>query len=754
MSHSSEQVLHAAYLKQTQRIFVRKFNTLLEAFLLQRDAVTVPGLLLLIGPMVILLVAALGLALQINRQLSNQQQITLYRLAHGVVRNAAQLQREHIRLQALISQDLDRFDPKEITAQQALVWSRLKILENARHHQYTSNATKVLLRTYRKRWEALQPQLAQWLSLESLHPAPATLLTAMNEGEKVTNDLVSRSHHDFEDRILDWAASSQRLNALLTSAGITTIFIILFMAYIIYQFFQVQMRIAEGLRHSEQRLRTIVDTIPDAVFRLTQDYIFTDVKPPKNFVPPFAAEKLIGKHIAEIFPSNIVESIIAAIQKALATSQEQLTEHQFYDESSKSFRSFEARILPTGSAEVQVILRDITVDKQQEEATLQAQKLESLGILAGGIAHDFNNLLTGILGQASLAKQKLARSLPAIDNIDKAILSAERAADLTRQLLAYAGKGKFQITQLDLNGLIRDTTSLMQVALPSQAMLDLALDEQLPLVEADRGQIQQIVMNLFINGVEALGEKGGAIRIATYFQQITMADLPQSYVIGTVTPGPYIVLQITDSGIGMEQSVLSRIFDPFFSTKPKGHGLGLSATLGIIRTHQGALQVQSLPGHGTTFTIFLPALPPQQVEPEAIAAIPFPQQTERPLVLVIDDEETLREVVHDVLAEDHFNVITAASGPEGIEHFRRFQKQVGVVLLDMKMPGMDGKQTYQVLRQIEPAVKVIFMSGYSETEVNTQLDNGLAVPFLAKPYTAEALVQHVREMLVSEVSDG
>lgn len=727
---------------------MKKFNALLESFLLRRDGVTVPGLLLLIGPMVILLVAVLGLALQINRQLSNQQQVTLYRLAHGLVRNAAQLQREHIRLQVLIVQDSDRLDVNEIKAQQALVWSRLKVLENTRHRQYASDETNALLRTYRAHWEALQSPLVQWLTLKPLQPAPATLLAQMNEGEKLTNDLVTRNHHDFEDRILDWAESSQSLNALLTSAGLITIFIILFMAYVIYQFFQVQVRIAEGLRHSEQRLRTILDTIPDAVFRLTQGCVITDVKPPKNFVIPFTAEKLIGKHITEIFPLHVVEPIVAAIQKALATKQEQLTEHQFYDETSKSPRNFEARILPTGRAEVQVILRDITVDKQQEEAERQAQKLESLGILAGGIAHDFNNLLTGILGQASLAKQKLTRSLPAADNIDKVILSAERAADLTRQLLAYAGKGKFQITHLDLNGLIRDTTSLMQVALPSQAQLHLALDEQLPFIEADRGQLQQIVMNLFINGVEALGEKGGAIHIATHYQQITPADIDQSYIIGAVTPGPYVVLQITDSGIGMEPSVLSRIFDPFFSTKPKGHGLGLAATFGIIRTHQGALQVQSQPGHGTTFTIFLPALPPQSVDVDATIAAPFPQQEARPLVLVIDDEETLREVVQDVLTEEQFHVVTAASGPEGIEQFRRLQNQVGVVLLDMKMPGMNGKQTYQVLRQIEPAVKVVFTSGYSETEVNTQLDNGLAVPFLAKPYTAESLIQQVRQMLV------
>lgn len=728
---------------------MKKFNSFLESFLLRQNAVALPRVLLLIIPMVILLLTMLGLALQLNRQFANQQQIALYRFSHGVVRHTAQLQREHLRLQALLISSPEHFDRAKIKAQHDLVWSRIRVLENPRHLGDTSQEAKALLNAYRLRWEALQPVLMQWITSGPRPEQPTEIIAQMEDDEKLLNEMVSVSHHGFEDQLLLWAASTQQLNGLLSGASVMVMLMIVLTTYVIYQFFRVQVSIAEGLRHSEQRLRTIIDTIPDAVFRLTPDYIFTDVKPPQNFVIPFVAEQLVGKHIAEIFPTDIVESIVAPIQAALATRQEYLTEHQFYDETSKNYRSFEARILPTGSAEVQVILRDITVDKQLEEAKRQAQKLESLGILAGGIAHDFNNLLTGILGQASLAKQKLARSLPAMDNIDKAILSAERAADLTRQLLAYAGKGKFQITQLDLNGLIRDTTSLMQVALPSQAALHLELDEQIPLIEADRGQLQQIVMNLFINGVEALGEKGGAIRITTHHQQITTVDTRQSYVIGAVTPGSYVVLQITDSGIGMEQSVLSRIFDPFFSTKPKGHGLGLSATLGIIRTHQGALQVQSQPGHGTTFTIFLPALPLQQTEPAAMAEYVRPHQAERPFVLIIDDEETLREVAHDVLSEDRFHVVTAASGPEGIEQFRRLQKQVGVVLLDMKMPGMNGKQTYHLLRQIEPAVKVVFMSGYSETEVNTQLDNGHAVPFLAKPYTAESLVQHVRQILVS-----
>jgi two-component system, cell cycle sensor histidine kinase and response regulator CckA len=192
---------------------------------------------------------------------------------------------------------------------------------------------------------------------------------------------------------------------------------------------------------------------------------------------------------------------------------------------------------------------------------------------------------------------------------------------------------------------------------------------------------------------------------------------------------------------------LSRIFDPFFSTKTKGHGLGLSATMGIIRTHQGGLQVQSHPGRGTTFTILLPTLEFEPTQPQTVLSSEAREQGQRQTILVIDDDDAIREVAGDILVDQGFTVATAASGYEGIEQFSRLQSQIGVVLLDMKMPGMNGKETYAHLQKIEPDLKVIFTSGYSEEEVTGQIDNGCPLPFLAKPYSAERLIQQIQQTL-------
>ena len=728
---------------------MKKFNIFLKSFLLKSDAIALPRVVMLIGPMVILLLAVLGLALQLNRQLSDQQQVNINRIAHAMVRHIAQLQREHLRLYAIAARSDEQIDEEQFARQRDLVWSRLRILENPRIIDEEEVELRRLRQVYRAQWEAMQPQLARWQAGPTAQAARNELAAQMEEAEKTINAMLLVSQAHFEDRLMGWGASSQRLNGLLTGASAIFVLMMMLMTYVIYQFFRVQTRIEQGLRSSEHRLRAILDTIPDAVFRLTRTGTYIDVKPAKNFVLPTAFEDLLGKHIRDVLPMDVATILQQTMQQAFDTGQEQLCEYSLVDEATNITHDFEARILPSGTAEIQLIVRDITVDKQQEQSARQAQKLESLGVLAGGIAHDFNNLLTGMLGQASLAKMKLAKGLPLADNIDKVIVSAERAADLTRQLLAYAGKGKFQIAPLNLNQLIDETSGLMQIVLPSDVALQLALHEQLPLIEADRGQIQQVVMNLLINAVEALGEKGGSIRITTSFQPIGAVNTAQGYIIGNLPAGLYVMLQMADSGMGMDQTVLSRIFDPFFSTKPQGHGLGLSATLGIIRTHQGGLQVQSQPGRGTEFTVLFPALASAPVAEFEHIGVTSTHSEQRQTILIIDDEAAIREAADDILAGHGFTVTTADNGRTGIEQFRRLQAEVAVVLLDMKMPGMNGKQTYEVLQQIDPNLKVILTSGYSETEVNTQLGTYQALSFLPKPYSAEQLIHHVQQVLLT-----
>ncbi len=623
---------------------MRQVKPISRIFFATWDAVSLPKLVLLIGPMVIVLIAILGLALQLNRQLSDQQQANLNGIANASIRNAAQLQRENLRLYALINGIDGELDEKRLALQSDLVASRITVLRKTLKVADSSLQVKQLFLRYVARWQGMESLLDNWRQQPQNLAHKAAVLASLDELDKIANQLVSVTQLHFEDRMISWTSTSLFLNRLLTGASMSFIFIVLLMTYIIFLFFRTQSLNERVLRLSERRLRAILDTIPDAVYRVDQKGTYIDYKPAKELTTaPHVATKtnpqsiengarpetFIGKKIADVLPIEVATLLNAAVQEVLADGQEKLLEYCLPLDKLTTLRTFEARCFPGGVDEVQIIVRDITSAKQLEAASLQAQKLESLGVLAGGIAHDFNNLLTGMLGQASLAKTKLARGLPAVEHINKVVISAERAADLTRQMLAYAGKGKFQIGPLNLNNLIQDTAGLLDTALPSQGRLHLALDAQLPAIQADRGQIQQVVMNLFINAIEALGSGNTRHSLESVSAVPSNIEPPtdESIIISTSTveiaadeakhghamwgkfsrnelkPGRYVILKVTDTGVGMEQATLSRIFDPFFSTKPKGHGLGLSATMGIIRAHGGTLQVQSQPGKGTTFTV-------------------------------------------------------------------------------------------------------------------------------------------------------
>ncbi|MCB0109165.1 MAG: response regulator, partial [Caldilineaceae bacterium] len=379
-----------------------------------------------------------------------------------------------------------------------------------------------------------------------------------------------------------------------------------------------------------------------------------------------------------------------------------------------------------------------------------------------GIAHDFNNLLTGMIAQMSLAKMKLSRDRSPVEQIDKALTAAERAADLTRQLLTYAGKAPVQVTMLDLNGLIRDNLGLLETALPNGAELHLALAETLPMIEADRGHIQQIIMNLALNAAEALRqstlhpEPSAAtapiekryVSIATAVSVLSAGAKEQRSRGNHLQPGNYVVLRVQDNGIGMDESTLQRIFDPFFSTKEHGHGLGLSATLGIVHSYGGALHVKSTWGSGTTFTLFFPPIAQAAVHrADEGGASTTAAYTELSTVLVIDDESSIREVVVDVLEPLGFTVYQAVSGAEGIAQVEQHQGVVDLVLLDIKMPGLSGSETLRQLLNVQPSLKVVISSGFSKSELCAKLHDATVVGYLPKPYTAAQLLNSVYQAL-------
>ncbi len=402
-----------------------------------------------------------------------------------------------------------------------------------------------------------------------------------------------------------------------------------------------------------------------------------------------------------------------------------------------------------GFAGAMFMADDITERRKGEEALRQAQKLESLGVLAGGIAHDFNNLLTAVLGNTEIAllqapEGSLLRA--ALERIDTA---ARRGADLARQLLAYAGKGRMAVRPLDLNRAIQEMSDLLAVSISKKVALACDLQPDLPAVEADGAQVQQVVMNLVINASEAIGDQPGTITLRTRSAQLGPAELSASFPGQALEPGPFVRLEVEDDGCGMDAETIGRIFDPFFSTKFTGRGLGLSAMLGIVKGHKAGLRVDSRPGQGTTFTLLFPACD-RPVHAEAERTDSTPGLKGR--VLVADDEGSLRDLARSALESAGLEVLEARDGQEALERFEAEEGRIHLVFLDMTMPRMGGAEAFRRLRRMDPAVRVLLTSGYTEQEALDALDGLVPDGFLQKPFRIRDLVAKAREVLAAAPS--
>ena len=396
---------------------------------------------------------------------------------------------------------------------------------------------------------------------------------------------------------------------------------------------------------------------------------------------------------------------------------------------------------------------DVTERKRNEnerselDAKLQqTQKLESLGVLAGGIAHDFNNILMTILGNVDLVLQDLPPNASARTYLSDAEKAARRAAELCRQMLAYSGKGHFVVESVNLNDVINDMARMLEISISKKAVLRYNLAANLPAVEADVSQLQQILMNLVINASEAIGERSGIISLNTSASECDRAYLNNTWLKQDLPEGVYVCLEISDSGCGMKPDVLERIFDPFFTTKFTGRGLGLAAVLGIVRGHKGSLKVYSELGRGTTFKILLPASPKAAVKLE-IAPPPRKLWRGSGTVLLADDEESVRLLGAQMVERLGFRCLTAADGYEVLRIFRERANEVSIVLLDLTMPHLDGEQTYEELRHVKPDVRVIMSSGYNQQDVAQRFIGKQLSGFIQKPYKLTALSEVLRTAL-------
>jgi len=408
------------------------------------------------------------------------------------------------------------------------------------------------------------------------------------------------------------------------------------------------------------------------------------------------------------------------------------------------------------------IITDITDRKQAEEQRLSlerqvqyAQKLESLGVLAGGIAHDFNNILMVILGNADLALDGLSSHAPARENIEEILKASKRAAELARQMLAYSGKGHFVVEPLDLGMLVDEMAHLLEVSISKKVVLKYNFADNLPAIDGDATQIRQIIMNLITNASEAIGDKSGVVALSTGAMDCDRAyldDVNEILLAGLDEPlgeGIYVYIEVVDTGCGMDAETIEKIFDPFFTTKFTGRGLGMSAVLGIVRGHHGAIKIHSKLGRGTTFKVLFPAgeLPAggnaiQERDGDTAEA-----WRGRGTVLIADDEESIRAVGKQALCRMGFSVLTAVNGREAIEIFGAHADEIVCVLLDLTMPHMDGEQAFGELRRIRPDVKVILCSGYNEQDATRHFVGKGLTGFIQKPYDLSALREKLMEIL-------
>jgi PAS domain S-box-containing protein len=388
---------------------------------------------------------------------------------------------------------------------------------------------------------------------------------------------------------------------------------------------------------------------------------------------------------------------------------------------------------------------DITGRKRAEARLREAQKLESLGLLAGGVAHDFNNLLVGVIGNASLAQEMLPPDHPAAELLDGVIKTGQQAAHLTRQMLAYSGKGKFLVEALNLSALIPEMAGLVRPSISKKIALHLDLEEDLPSVEADRGQLQQVFMNLALNAAEAIGSHEGLITVRTGVQDVDDRYTRLRPEAAALATGKYVCLEVRDTGSGMDDATRARIFDPFFSTKFTGRGLGLAAVAGILRGHKGAILVSSAPGQGSCFTVLFPAAARAAEERPAAAGMAAVRGSG--VVLVVDDEKLVREMVKKALERYGYTVLLADGGLAAIDLLKRHPADVALVVLDLSMPRMSGEEALPELRKIRPEVKVLVSSGYSESETMTMFKGQRVSGFIQKPYTGAGLAEKVKACL-------
>lgn len=485
----------------------------------------------------------------------------------------------------------------------------------------------------------------------------------------------------------------------------------------------------ERLQESEMRHRALFENSMDGIYRCSPEGLFLDVNP--AFVRMLGYDN--ARQVLELAPNALIfqpaDFDLAREHVAQGCELRRRNGEQLYIEVSTHAVYHQGGEI----AHYEGIVRDISDRQRMHEAMLHTQKLESLGVLAGGIAHDFNNLLAVILGNADLARSELERNSPVRESIEQIELASRRGSELCKQMLAYSGKGHFVIQPLNVNDVVNEMTHLLEISINKGVIMRYRMFEHLPAVMADATQIRQVIMNLVINASDAIGEKSGVITISTGVFTADPTYLTEAFLANELPEGDYVYIEVSDTGIGMDADTQARIFDPFFSTKFTGRGLGLAAVLGIVRGHKGAMKVYSEKGVGSTFKVLLPASESLVVK-ETPDEEAWSKHRYSGVALVVDDEMPVRTMARRMVEKLGFTVITADNGAEGIKAYRENINKVKFVLLDMTMPVLAGDGAFREILKLDPAAKVILTSGYNEEEATARFAGKGLAGFLQKPF--------------------
>lgn len=479
------------------------------------------------------------------------------------------------------------------------------------------------------------------------------------------------------------------------------------------------------LNMSLEKTQALLQAIPDLMFVLSRDGVYIDFHARNRDQLAFPADELQGRNIGEIgLPEEAAREVLTALAKTLDTGSVQTLEYELDLPDGHHF--YEAGLSPFEEDSVLVLCRDVTARKiaEAEQRKLESQirhvqKLESLGVLAGGIAHDFNNILMAITGNVYLARRASESGDSPMVNLEAVEKAAGRAADLAGQMLAYSGRGEFKILPLSLNDVVREMTDMFKAAVSKKAEIVYCLDPDLPHILADGTQVRQVVMNLITNASEAIEQNRGRITISTGVMHCDREYIRDLSRTEDIREGNYAWIEVEDTGKGMTKDILARIFDPFFTTKFTGRGLGLSAVLGIMSSHAGAMKILTEPGSGSSFRALFPLAPSGggiPIEPEE-----FTQEwTASGKVLLVDDEPLILSVGKAMLEAMGFSVITGKDGSDGLNRFMGSSGGISLVILDLTMPNMDGDEVFREIRKLDPDVPVLISSGYNENEILTR----------------------------------